>query len=84
MLERTKWDNGNHTLEFESPDILHVHVLAPVQPHEALETMRILDQEVVPHVGETFMLIHLAEGAGHSRRRRGRPPPASSQAGRPR
>lgn len=64
MLEHTKWNNGPHLLEFEPPDVLHVHVLAPVTPSEGLESIRIINQEVAANVGEFFLLVHVAAGAG--------------------
>jgi len=62
-MERTQWKNGPHVLEFEPPDIYHCRVLAPVTADEVKETMRVLEQEIIPKVGPVFFVMHM-EGMG--------------------
>lgn len=65
-MARKEWTNGPHLLAFEEPDIFHCYVRGPVLLHEAKETMRVIEQEVLPNMGKEkiFFVSYLEDDGG--------------------
>lgn len=61
-MQRTRWTNGLHQLEFQKPDILIIHLGKRVVVDEVKESIRIIDEEVAPEVGLPFYFVHITSG----------------------
>jgi hypothetical protein len=60
-MERTQWALGPHLLEFEPPDVLHCHARGTVLASEMQEGFRIMQEEVIPKVGDVYFIVYLRE-----------------------
>ncbi len=61
-MQRTRWTNGSHQMEFQDPDILIIHLTEIVTVEEVKEAVRIMKEEVAPAVGPLFYFIHFITG----------------------
>jgi hypothetical protein len=65
-MEPAKWPVGPHLLEFEPPDLCHCRVHGITQPSEVAETFRIIRDEIIPKVGDVYLIVHMKDGDGES------------------
>src|SRR5512140_3339046 len=65
-MEPAKWPVGPHLLEFEPPDLCACRVHGITQPSEITETFRIIREEVIPKVGDIYLIIHMKDADAES------------------
>ena len=60
-MERKQWTTGPHLLEFEPPDLFHCYVRGIVLVAEIKESFKIMQEEVIPKVGDVYLLVHMED-----------------------
>ncbi len=58
-MERKQWTAGPHLLEFEPPDLFHCYVRGIALVAEIQESFKIMQEEVIPKVGDVYLIVHM-------------------------